>query len=555
MNPSLNRCISIASAILCVAQLVGCQGLVQNARLYSEKRDKQGSAAKASWEKVNLDAMIDTDRGNLNKLLEAQLDLQEKYALTNRDRKLRMLLVSDKKVGEALTDELSEKLTTLIGKGSTPQAAEEALRERQNNVSSQESANLKMAQLRFSQIQFRTPSCKEFEFKQLSEDESDITKPADLVALIKNGAGNARRTATLRSAIKFLEGACPNRSGSQSDTYAKFREFTSGTLQDALQDKVQDDDALANARGEGLLLKAEFDVSSTAYQFAIGTMPKADVQTDIVTPASTDVDETNCINHPIAKLGPTQMDAVTAAHRLCKAILQIEKANNAFANKLLSEERLKSLQKLVETINQMNPGDPVPADAGKLAKTYILLPGLVDEVNVAIDAKKKPVAMSLLIQRNIDELKLEAAVREIGLLETRAKLSSVIVEEMLAEADLLLKAKMNLSKSSVIDIPMESAFTKANADEKITLYSALTNYADAIGRQEVKWRKARQQRLATFHEVALLYAEVNLKQWTSLIDTSVEQVSDSAADGIKSESITNLLNTVGLFYIGRGANK
>jgi hypothetical protein len=554
MNLSLNRCISIALAILWVAQLVGCQGLVQNARLYSEKRDRQGSAAKASWEKVNLDAMIDTDRSNLNKLLEAQLDLQEQYALTNRDRKLRMLLVSDKKVGEALTDALSKELTTLIGKGKTPQAVEEALRDRQNKASSPERTSLTMAQLKFSQIQFRTPSCNEFEFKQLSEDALDVTKPADLVALMENVAVNARRSATLASAIRFLVSAC-NQSGSQSDTYAKFREFTSGTLQDALQDKVQDDDALANAKGEGQLLKAEFDVSSNAYQAAIGTMPKADAQTDIAIPASTDGDETNCVNQPTSKLGPAQVNAVTAAHRLCKAILQIEKANNAFASKLLSEERLKSLQNLVETINQMKPGDPVPADAGKLVKTYILLPGLVDEVNVAIDARRKPVAMSLLIQRNIDELKLEAAVREIALLENRAKLSRVIVEEMLAEADLLLKSKTNLNKSSVINIPMESAFTKANADEKITLYSALTNYADAIGRQEVKWRKARQQRLATFHEVALLYAEVNLKQWTSLIDTAVEQVSDSAADGIKSESITNLLNTVGLFYIGRGANK
>jgi copper homeostasis protein CutC len=102
---------------------------------------------------------------------------------------------------------------------------------------------------------------------------------------------------------------------------------------------------------------------------------------------------------------------------------------------------------------------------------------------------------------------------------------------------------------------MATVFDNASADEKVTLYSALANYVDAVSRQEVKWRKAEVKRLSTYHEMTLAYAEVNLKQWSSLIDTSVQQVGDSAAGGIKSESITNLLNTIGIFYIGHGVNK
>lgn len=554
MKPTLRRCITAAFALFCVAQMVGCQSLPEKVRLYSEQRDKQGAAAKASWEKVDLDTMIATERSNLNKLLEVQLDLQEKYATANRDRKLRALLVSDLKVGDAMTLVLDKELGTLVGKGTVPGAVEAALRERQENAASASAVSLKMAALKFQQIQARMPTCKEFVFTPLPDEQVDITGPADLVALIERtqkDTTNPFKFDRLTAALKYLMTGC----GDKADPYAKFRDFSGGALQDALQDKDQDDRDLADARATGQRLKEEFDESSKAYLAAIGAKPKAE-STPLAMPASDDAGESDCVDHPATKLGPAQVDAMAAAHRLCKAILQIEKANNAFANKLLSEERLASLQKLVDTINQLKPGDPVPADASRLSKTYILLPGLVDEFKTAIDAKKKPAAMSLIIQRNLDELKQEGAVREIGLLESRAKLSQLSVDEMFVEADLLLKAKTNLNKNHrLIAMPMESAFTQAEADDKITLYSALTNYADAIGRQELKWRKARQQRLATFHEVALLYAEVNLKQWTSLIDTSVEQVGDSAAGGIKSENITNLLNTLGLFYIGRGANK
>jgi hypothetical protein len=180
----------------------------------------------------------------------------------------------------------------------------------------------------------------------------------------------------------------------------------------------------------------------------------------------------------------------------------------------------------------------------------------VDEVRTAIASKKKPAAMSLLIQQDIDRLRLDAATREIALLETRVKLSRLVVDEIAREGVLLNKARTNLKKNeSLLAKRMETVFGTATPDEKLTLYAALTNYADALGRYEPKWRKARAQRLSTYHEVALVYAEVNLKQWNSLIGTSVQQVNDSAAQGIKSESITNILNTLGILYIGHGVNK
>jgi hypothetical protein len=62
-------------------------------------------------------------------------------------------------------------------------------------------------------------------------------------------------------------------------------------------------------------------------------------------------------------------------------------------------------------------------------------------------------------------------------------------------------------------------------------------------------------RIAATHELALAYSEVNLKQWESLIGTTVNQVADYSAGGIKSQDIMDLINAAGLIYIGVGVNK
>jgi hypothetical protein len=553
MPRPLQKSVALGVAFLCLS-LGGCQSLSPGARLYSEKRDKQGVEAKASWEKVKIDGMIATERGNLNTILESQLDLQEKYAINQRDRKLRAIFMSESKVGEALGGSIAKDFDELIGVGKEPNTAAHAFQLRQQAVSAEPAIAMKMAATRFSQVQLRLPACSETEFVKLPNSEDvDFKKPVSVVKALERlqtgPSANARKAAVLESGIKYLVKACPNK----SDPLDKFRKLENGILQEALQDQTQDADALASAREIGTELQAEFDASSEAYTKLAGNKPASDAPPAAPTASGGD---TACVAHPTDKLSPSQLELAQAADRVCKAIQQIEKADNAFANKLLSEERLKSLQDLVETINQVQPGDPVPDDASRLTKSYILLPGLVDEIRAAIAAKKKPVTMSLLIQKNIDQLKLDAASREIALLEARAALSRLIVEEILMEGELLLKAKTNLRNNARLSaMSMDSAFAKAELNDKVTLYSTLTNYADAIGRQEAKWRKARQQRLATYHEIAVLYAEVNLRQWTSLIDTAVQQVGDSAAEGVKAESITNILNTLGLFYIGAGVHK
>lgn len=546
------KCVTTCMAIFFAAQLAGCQ----NIHLYSDKRNQQGTDAKTAWAKVDLPSLIATDRDNLNKILQAQLDLQDKYAISIRDHRLRTILVSDETVGVALGEQISVDLETLLGTGDIDKAIDTYL----GQSSSTGNISVALARIRFSQAQVSTPSCKELSIVKHDNGDLDVLEPTHLAKLIDKLNSSAtdadkKRLARLESAFKSLVKGCDELGN--SSIYDGFIALKGGSLQEALVDMKHDAAALVNAKNDGLKLQNAYTVANEAYKKAIGNIANGETPALLPKPKKIgDGEKMGCEEVETSKLQPTQIEVATAAHKLCEAVIGIETANNAFGKKFLSQERLESLQKLVDTINQTKPGDSVPIGASRLTTAYVLLPGLVDEANAAISAKKKPVAMSFLIQRNIDQLKLEAANREVALLETRAKLSVVVVEGIISEGVLLKKARTNLRKNVSLNAqPMATVFEKASVDDKVTLYSALTNYTDAISRQEVKWRKARQQRLATYHEVALAYAEVNLKQWTSLIDTSVQQVSDSAAGGIKSDSITNILNTLGVFYIGRGVNK
>jgi hypothetical protein len=551
MTTSLTKYGRTCAILFLSVQLAACQNL----RLYSEKRNQQGIDAKAAWEKVDLNAMISRDRSDLNRILEAQLDLQDRYAIFIRDQKLRGILASKGEVGEVLPAEISAALANLVGKGDSNDidAAIAFYLE-----STSKDAEMVQARMRFHQAGAEVPACKDFEFKKNGNEDFEVIKPVELVNLYGRlnsdpDTFNRQRTALARG-IALLSAACTK---GEVDPYGGFAKLQGGDIQDAIKDMNDDKAELALAKSEGARLKREFDAASEAYKKAVIENPGSGATGQIPVPvAAGEAGTTVCVKKSDNKLQSTQKEVVDAAYRLCQVVSQIENVNNAFGKKFLSEERLDSLQKLVDTINQTQSGDPVPADANKLTKAYILLPNVVDEVRTAIASKKKPAAMSLLIQQDIDRLRLDAATREIALLETRVKLSRLVVDEIAREGVLLNKARTNLKKNeSLLAKRMETVFETATPDEKLTLYAALTNYADALGRYEPKWRKARAQRLSTYHEVALVYAEVNLKQWNSLIGTSVQQVNDSAAQGIKSESITNILNTLGILYIGHGVNK
>jgi len=107
--------IVVLAAVITSLALSGCGTF----RLYSDVRDKQGAAAKKAWEEVDLKEIVTTERSNLDKLLEAELETQDRLAAGIRDYTLRNM-VDSKTLDEGLVQRVDRRLNDLAGIRTTP---------------------------------------------------------------------------------------------------------------------------------------------------------------------------------------------------------------------------------------------------------------------------------------------------------------------------------------------------------------------------------------------------------------------------------------------------
>ena len=199
-----------------------------------------------------------------------------------------------------------------------------------------------------------------------------------------------------------------------------------------------------------------------------------------------------------------------------------------------------------------------------------LLPNLIDQSKRALAAAKKPLVTPYILELNYHQLNLEAAKRDIAASEAIVDHSGQILDVLLYQALQLRLARGELNAAIVPDPKMPQktevvatkyagkslamAFKEASPSEQHQLYSATARYLDSLNRLDAKRYKLEYVRIADFHNRSLAYAEVNTKQWESLIGTSVGQLQEYGAGGIKPEQAAGLVNTLMLFWIGIGVN-
>ena len=538
-------CTRFTTSALTCALLCGCAG----GRLYSEVRDKQGIAAKAAWEQVDLNKMVGEDRENLKKVLQAQLDTQEKASNARRNFTLSGML-GQATVGEGIQKKIDDELRGVAGP----------------NAAASMPAWRKLDASRFAAQRKREAAARSFTLSGLDVPDCASIKAANsapqaVADFINSSQGLAQ--ARVVGAVEALRSAC------QVEEETKYV-GAGGRLQLAIQQEAKDREELEQMKARSAPLRAEYQAAKLAYEQAVkdasipappakpasaaaGAAPSSPATSSPTSTAST----FTCVEPP-AGTGASVQKIGHEAERLCRAMLALEAADDAFSTQLLSKERLDSLEKFVTAVTQSTGDGKVPEGAGKAATAFILLPKLVDDARASLVAAKMPLAMPLLIRRNIEQLKLEGATKEIALLETRVQLSAAITDALYLEAVQLWQASSKLGATGmigVLSVPVAKAFFSATEDQKEQLFYATAQYLDAINRLEAKWRKLEYQRIATFHEISLSYAEVNLKQWSSLIGSAVDQVAESAGDGIKPENVTALINSLGILWIGRGVNK
>jgi hypothetical protein len=520
--------------------LSGCAG----ARLYSEARDEQGKAAQAAWQKVDLNKIVATERLNLNQVLQAQLDTQDKLAAAIRNNKLRALIEMD--LNSGLVGSIDESLKGLAGANHTA-----ALRNSRAAMATYQEAltNQETDHRTFRRNKLAVPSCDALQ---------DQAKPLIAIESYKKTA-NAMQVAAIDEAVISVKKACADPiSKKYAAVFADFK----GQMATAVEQQMADEANLTALRSKTEAWRTEYQEVLKAYGEAVAAAGKSEPKVPATAPTGAP-DPDACPDGPKTG-GDAVVNAAAAGKRLCQLVGLLDEANDAFSMAFISKERLDALDKFATTVTKASADGKLPKDASESAKAFILLPKLMDDAKKSLAEAKKPLILPLMIRRNIEQLKLDGANKEIAILEARAQLSQAIVDTQYAQAVQMWRANVALTSDGsegsidmrpVLPLKMVDAFAKASPNQRELLYHSISMYSDALNRLGAKRYRLEYQRIATFQEVSLSYAEVNLKQWSALIGGSVDQVAESASLGIKPEAISALLNTIGTFYIGYGVNK
>ena len=287
---------AMAAIGLSLSGLAGCGSL----RLYSETRDKQGTTAKEAWEKVDLGAMVTTDRANLKKLLDLELETQDQLATGIRNYRLRALV--EGKVGAGLVKPTNDLLAQLVGPAGKFEAS-------QKNLEGLRSKSRKLESRRevFEGLPFEAPSCDEVK---------DGAVPAEIETAI-SGLSEGRK-AGIRLLVEELATACKE-VGDAGDTEAAavnaYRDL-GGEMAPAVRQYETDKDALDAVRGKDAPLRATYKRARDEYDKAVADYER----------------------------GSTVLAKVQEkAGAVREAAAGLAELQDAFSVKMLSEGRLKSI--------------------------------------------------------------------------------------------------------------------------------------------------------------------------------------------------------------------
>ena len=301
------------------------------------------------------------------------------------------------------------------------------------------------------------------------------------------------------------------------------------------------------------------------------------------------------------------------------ALEQASKATGGRSDIFLSKERLGTLADFVDTVTQgLSPSavasaassaSPsasaasapvasasasassavadtvvVPAGASKPSAAIILLSGLVTDARKMQAERKSPLNLPFQLYRDQEQLKLSASTLALRSKQSQIVLAKRLVDTLTEEVQQLYLAEKALQKYGGNDAdaaggqPTEKKGSKrrsaaaskapgtapqtfqqeyaaASPEKKVQLLMAAQDYLFVVGHLEPQRYKLQYMSVAAMNDESLAYSAVNIKRWQSLIQTSVDQVSDYYEGGINPEALASLLQAMSLVAIGVGVNK
>jgi hypothetical protein len=534
-----------------------------------------------------VDGLLAADRGNLAKVLQSKLDMNAQMFSAYRDYQLRAILARQSIRNGLLASEVNE-LADLIAPGeavgpaaaTSDTGAKDLLDKASRLMASMKAARSVTADAisnkqalqhplgTFAAKGLTPPSCA-----SLADDKT----PKNITDYIASHP-KANEGPAVAMALTDLRTACL---GVNRSPYTTLQ----GKVKEAVDLYAQDEKDLQSSRTVSEALRTNYSDALATYTEALKAaswgdgVPAASAAASAPAPlpasapapasvstaatvngaspaASPAADGTLSCGASLEKSITAQEKVFNAAVTLCKATNALERAGDAYSTQLLSKDRIESLDKFINALTKTKPGEPVPADADKGAAAFILIPKLVDDARRQIAAAKTPLVTPFKLRRDLEKVKLDAATKEIDLLNMRVAYSQSLVEAEYARAVQLYQAlTILMADPGVLSLTPSDAFAAKDEKTRVNLYTSAGLYLDAINRLRLNSANVRDHRVDTIHQLAVVHAEESLNQWRTLIGTSVDQVAESAALGVQPGTFDNIIKNVLLLGIGVGVNK
>ncbi|HEY0062001.1 MAG TPA: hypothetical protein VGC21_07760 [Telluria sp.] len=522
--PRITTYVALLAALLL---LNACAS--QSLRLYSEARDQQGQAVKKAWAEADVEKIIDVQRVNNARLLAEQLAAEDRIAMASRDTQILALAFGDNDVGSTapvaacpactvagLNKSLADHIIAAAG-------IEAALIDWDLNRAAlaRFEAGLADRDKEFRRFGFEMPGCADL------QAGTAATTFEPWIAAHPGFDGP-----TLKHAILSAARLCSEEEKRTVAFAATKQSFAPESALGKTQARIAADAAaMAQLRAASLAARNTYRIAAAAYTDLVaqlGSNPTLDARAKV----------------------KQRADELRAKFAL---LLQLD---DVFGARFVAQEKVDAVGAFLSAVADTKQGAGPPADTGRAAMALVLLPELVDQTRSWFADAKKPLLVPALMRRNFEQLNLDAANRRIAAKQTRVALGQAQFDAQLAQARAWRKAQASLSRltPAALQAQTRKVDTLAQLEDRRRIHEALGIYFDAQGRLDAAWRKFDYKIMAADQEERLSLAEVNVRQWKSLIGASVDQMAQYGATGVKSEHVIGALNSVILLFIAAGVN-
>ncbi len=494
----------------------GCAGL----HPYNSAKHKTMSDTEKAYNEVKLVEVIDTERNNLDTILDQQLDVVRKYNIALRDLKVFSIIDDNRFIKDSLFKEAEDNILALC----FPDIAKSSA-----FISSTEELEL---DVKLAQNQYYTASGKMPPSFYTPEKEFPENPPED-----------------------HLKGCDDNKKEKIKATYTKYRNdaigamdliktsigTTTGTVQEAYKEWQEELIKLNESKKQAKDKKA-------AYQKAVEEYEKAKKAGTELTYEQQVRKAIDGVGKKLEELSESDIygKAEAALIKLQTIDTLIQHSVTGETEKTSSENKKAESEAKTATSEKNNDKEmPKKSLSEALAVARTIRP-LADQIGDIVQKANQPILSSLIIEKDLQKERLAYANRKINRREQRVDL----LFEKFKTTILELKYNVEITQSqndinaiypTYLDSTVQSILTSKEPLAKRFVYSALFSYAKVYGIARTKRDEIEYRLIDLDYKESLDASETAVKLWNSLIATPINRLAIYHGSGIKSTEVADLL--------------